>query len=195
MVAATRSVKSRLTSERMDELGGTTLALLREVGYESLTMDAVASRARVSKATLYRLWKGKAELVAFALARTKHAKTRVDTGSLRGDLEAGVAHFDDETVKADADLMRSLAQAAITNPELLHALRDQIIAPEQEYVQTMLRRAIARGEVSADNAALDYVMHMMIGAVMCRELIDQRPPDQAFFRSYVEAVVLPVLLA
>ena len=57
----------------------------------------------------------------------------------------------------------------------------------------MLRRAVARREVSPGNPALDYVMHMMVGAFIARDLIDGQPPDQAFIRSYIDAVVLPAL--
>src|SRR6266542_2223133 len=85
-----------MTPEREDELYEAVLALVRETGYERLTLDAVAARAHVSKATLYRQWSGKATLVAHALKHSRQpiAET-VDTGSLRGDFAAIVARFDD----------------------------------------------------------------------------------------------------
>jgi hypothetical protein len=60
-------------------------------------------------------------------------------------------------------------------------------------MQKMLRRAVTRGEVSPGNPAHDYLMHMMVGAFIARDLIDDRPPDQAFVQSYIDAVVLPAL--
>jgi hypothetical protein len=75
----------------------------------------------------------------------------------------------------------------------MRALREVLIEPEREDVNRMLRRAVARGEISPDNPALDYVMHMMVGAFIARDVIDDRPPDQAFVRSYIDAVVLPAL--
>ena len=194
MATATRPARGRMTPERESELYAAVLALVRETGYEGLTMDAVAARAHVSKATLYRQWGGKATLVAHALKRTRPpiAQT-LDTGSLRGDFAAIVARFDDDRASEDTATMRSLMHAAHTTPELMRALREVLIEPEREDMQKMLRRAVARGEVSPGNPALDYVLHTMVGAFIARDLIDDRPPDQAFVQSYVNAVVLPAL--
>ena len=66
-----------------------TLALLLEVGYDRMSMDAVAARAHASKATIYRRWPGKQELVLDAVkARGVGLTVAEDTGSLRGDLVA-----------------------------------------------------------------------------------------------------------
>src|SRR5580692_10112751 len=64
------------------------LELLTEIGYDRLTIEAVASRARASKTTIYRRWTGKAELVVDALNGLRSTAPVPDTGSLRGDLEA-----------------------------------------------------------------------------------------------------------
>ena len=194
MATATRSARGRMTPEREGELYEAVLALVRETGYEGLTLDAVAARAHVSKATLYRQWNGKAALVAHALKHTKPPLLdSVDNGSLRADFASIVARFDDHRAGQDAALMRSLMHAAHTTPELMRTLREVLIEPERQDVQRMLRRAVARGEVSPDNPALDYVMHMMVGAFIARGLIDDLPPDQAFLRSYIDAVILPAL--
>jgi len=194
VATATRSARGRMTPEREGELYEAVLALVRETGYEGLTLDAVAARAHVSKATLYRQWNGKAALVAHALKHTKPPLLEsVDTGSLRADFASIVARFDDHRAGQDAALMRSLMHAAHTTPELMRTLREVLIEPERQDVQRMLRRAVARGEVSPDNPALDYVMHMMVGAFIARGLIDDLPPDQAFLRSYIDAVILPAL--
>jgi len=57
----------------------------------------------------------------------------------------------------------------------------------------VLQRAVGRGEVRADNPAIDFVMHMMIGGFAARSLIDEQPPTQDFLLSYIDAVVLPAL--
>ena len=194
MATATPSARGRMTPEREDELYEAVLALVRDTGYERLTLDSVAARAHVSKATLYRQWSGKATLVAHALKHSRQpiAET-VDTGSLRGDFAAIVARFDDRRASEDTAMMRSMMHAAHTTPELMRALREVLIEPERKDMQKMLRRAVARGEVSPDNPALDYVLHMMVGAFIARDLIDDRPPDQAFLQAYIDAVVLPAL--
>ncbi|WP_420000130.1 TetR/AcrR family transcriptional regulator [Streptomyces boninensis] len=187
--------RSRLSSEREHELFEAVLDLLRESGYESLTMDAIAARTHASKATLYRQWKGKPQLVATAL---KHAKpTRwedVDTGSLRGDLlelyRCGVDEAD-----RDRSLMRGLSQAVHSHPELHEALRELLIHPEMEKLGAVVQRAVDRGEVAPDAPAREFLVHMLMGAVTARDLVEAAPIDLDYLIRYTDAVVLPALRA
>ncbi|MEV7979773.1 TetR/AcrR family transcriptional regulator [Streptomyces sp. NPDC086519] len=186
--------RSRITPEREAELYEAVLDLLREVGYDALTMDAVAARTKSSKATLYRQWGGKAELVAKAVRYQKPgALGEIDTGSLRGDLHALTLRSDDCDMEQSSALMRGLAMAIHGNPDLLNAFKEHLIEPEMAQFHQVLRRAIDRGEIRADNPAIDFVMHMMIGGFAARSLIDEQPPTQAFLLSYIDAVVLPAL--
>jgi AcrR family transcriptional regulator len=190
--------RSRITPEREAELYEAVLVLLREVGYDALTMDAVAARTRSSKATLYRQWGGKAELVAKAV---RHGKPGIaglggiDTGSLRGDMHALTRRSDDCEMEQNSALMRGLAMAIHGNPDLLRAFREHLIEPEMADFRHVLQRAIDRGEVRADNPAIEFVMHMMIGGFAARSMIDEQPPTQEFLLSYIDAVVLPALCA
>ncbi|MEW2315587.1 TetR/AcrR family transcriptional regulator [Streptomyces bauhiniae] len=194
MTDAATARRSRLTPERAAELYEAVLDLLREVGYDALTMDAVAARTRSSKATLYRQWGGKAELVARAIRHSKPGRiSDVDTGSLRGDFLAVVYHEDDCAMEQNSALMRGLAMAVHNNPDLLAAFREQLVEPETAALRAMVGRAVERGEVAPDNPALPFVVHMMIGAFATRALIDEQPPTQEFLRSYIDAVVLPAL--
>jgi AcrR family transcriptional regulator len=187
--------RSRITPEREAELYEAVLDLLREVGYDALTMDAVAARTRSSKATLYRQWGGKAELVAKAVRHSKPGASAddIDTGSLKGDLHALTMRADDCEMEQNSALMRGLAMATHSNPDLLKAFREHLIEPEMAEFHRVLRRAIDRGEVLADNPAIDFVMHMMIGGFAARTMIDEQPPTQSFLLSYIDAVVLPAL--
>ncbi|MFE3518430.1 TetR/AcrR family transcriptional regulator [Streptomyces sp. NPDC059166] len=186
--------RSRLTPERESELYEAVLDLLGEVGYEALTMDAVAARTRSSKATLYRQWGSKAELVVKALRNDKPVHLGdLDTGTLRGDFLAAMARTDDCQMERNSALMRGLSHAVHNNPDLFQALRELLIEPEMTGLGTLLQRAVDRGEVRADNPALRYVPHMMIGAFAAREMVEDRPVDQAFLADYAEAVVFPAL--
>ncbi|MFF8728159.1 TetR/AcrR family transcriptional regulator [Streptomyces sp. NPDC015171] len=191
-VATTR--RSRITPEREAELYEAVLDLLREVGYDALTMDAVAARTRSSKATLYRQWGGKAELVVKALRHSKpgHGED-IDTGSLRGDLHALVAMEDDCAMERNSALMRGVAMAMHHNDDLRKAFREQMIDPEMGGFHQIIRRAIDRGEVRPDCPAIDFLLHMMVGGFATRALLDDQPPTQAFLTSYIDAVVLPAL--
>ncbi|MGW5478007.1 TetR/AcrR family transcriptional regulator [Streptomyces sp. NPDC004008] len=186
--------RSRITPEREAELYEAVLELLREVGYDALTMDAVATRTRSSKATLYRQWGGKAELVVKALRHGKPSRLgEIDTGSLRGDLHALVALEDDCTMEQNSALMRGVAMAMHHNDDLRQAFREQLIEPEMTAFQQVLRRAVDRGEIRADCPALDFLVHMLVGGFVTRALIENQPPTKAFLTSYLDAVVLPAL--
>lgn len=187
--------RSRITPEREAELYGAVLDLLREVGYDALTMDAVAARTRSSKATLYRQWGGKAELVVKAIRHNKPGRDigEVDTGSLRGDFHALMAHADDAEMAQNSALMRGLAMAMHANPDLHREFRGQIVEPEIVEFRRVLQRAVDRGEVRPDCPALDFVVHMMLGAFVTCTILDERPPTRAFLTSYIDAVVLPAL--
>ncbi|MDN0200145.1 TetR/AcrR family transcriptional regulator [Streptomyces sp. S.PNR 29] len=191
-VAAPR--RGRITPEREAEVYSAVLDVLREVGYDGLTMDGVAARTHSSKATLYRQWGGKAELVVRAMRHTKPGSSAdVDTGSLRGDFHALLSRGDESAMEQTSSLMRGLAMAMHHNPDLMRVFREQLVEPEMDDCRRVAQRAVDRGEVRADNPALDYVAHMLIGALVARTVIDNRPPTRAFFRSYLDAVVLPVL--
>jgi AcrR family transcriptional regulator len=185
--------RTRLTPERELELYTAVVDLLREVGYEALTMDAVAARTRSSKATLYRQWKGKPELVATSLRACKPVHTaEIDTGSIVTDLHelarGAVKHGDDDTA-----VMRALAHATAQNPDLAKALREALFEPENAALHSMLNRAVERGEIAAGRKALDLLPYMMLGAFLGRPLIEDRPVDPEFMHAYVDAVILPAL--
>lgn len=190
----TAARRTRLTPERERELYEAVVDLLREVGYEALTMDAVASRTRSSKATLYRQWKGKPELVATALRQCKPVSTAdIDTGSLAGDLHEIVRLHDAGEVKRDQELMRGLSHAAFQNDDLFRALRELLIEPELANFRELVQRAVDRGELAADSPAREFVPHMVFGCALARPIIDGLDPDPEFNHRYIDAVVVPAL--
>ena len=137
-MAETATVRrSRITPEREAELYGAVLDLLREVGYDALTMDAVATRTRSSKATLYRQWGGKAELVAKALRHRQAGRPRPRStpGPCGATSTPWRVREDDCSMEQDTALMRGLAMAVHSNPELLQALRELLIEPEMAGVR------------------------------------------------------------
>ncbi len=186
--------RTRLTPGREGELYEAVLTILCEVGYDSLTMDAVAARTHSSKATLYRRWKSKPELVASALRHCRPVRIEeIDTGSVRGDLVALAGSADEAQLERDAALARGLGHAAHSNPDLQRALRELLIDPEKTALERMLGRAVDRGEIAAGTPALDYVLHMMFGAFAARLMIEDRVPDREYLVRYIDAVVLPAL--
>jgi hypothetical protein len=100
---------------------------------------------------------------------------------------------DDCEMEQNSALMRGLAMAVHGNPDLLKAFKEHLVEPEMAEFRHVLHRAVDRGEVRADNPAMDFVPHMMIGAFAARTMLDEQPPTQAFLLSYIDAVVLPAL--
>src|ERR1700755_589877 len=102
------AVRPRIEGVREQEILDAALEVLADVGYDRLTMDAVASRAKASKATLYRRWSSKAKLVIDALHQTKGPHEFADTGTLRGDLQAAFCGMGGLTDPAMVAIMSSV---------------------------------------------------------------------------------------
>lgn len=156
-------------------------------------MDAVAALARASKATIYRLWRDKPGLVAEALVHQfQHAVEPTDTGSLRGDLLALTGTACEYANSADGGVVAGVITAATRDPNLARALRDCTYEKKRQPSETVIKRAVERGEVDAGTSAslLHEVLHSM---VLARRLVDCAPLDRQFAEHVVDDVLLPVL--
>src|SRR4051812_24745639 len=144
--------------------------LVSEVGYDRMTVEAIANRAGVSKPTIYRRWPaGKKEIVLDAL-RSKHADADAlpDQGSLRGDLLA-LGQMMVEHIHEDAHLAGGLISQLRESEELSTLLREEVVVHER--IDSLLARAVARGELSAD-ARITPLFHDLAGSlVFSRALI------------------------
>jgi AcrR family transcriptional regulator len=171
-----------------------TLDLLAESGYDQLTIDAVAARARCSKATIYRRWQGKAVLVTTAVRRYagQPGTAAFDAGSLRLDLLASLQAMRSSLLGQDAALILGLLVAMRRDPELASAVRDQVLAAKREAFGTAIARAIARGDIPAttDTALLAEICSAVL---LSRLLVTGEPLDDAFVEHLVDGVLLPVL--
>ncbi|WP_329612673.1 TetR/AcrR family transcriptional regulator [Streptomyces brevispora] len=185
--------RSKITPERAQELFTAVLDMLRESGYESLTMEGVASRSRCGKSTLYRQWGSKPELVVAALHGTRRGLLPgIDTGTLTGDLREA-AKVIGEGSGRDTPLMLALSHAALHSPELLCAMREALILPELAAIDAMVRRGVERGEVAADNPAVEFVSAQLLGVMRARPLLEGGYADETFLVRFVESAVLPAL--
>ncbi|MFF3749156.1 TetR/AcrR family transcriptional regulator [Streptomyces sp. NPDC002018] len=185
--------RSKITPERELEFYEAALDLLRESGYEALTMEGVAARSRCGKSTLYRQWGTKTQLVAAALRGTRCVRLAdIDTGTLAGDLRMAVCAAATGAGR-DTALLHALSHAALQNPELLRAVREAVVEPEIVAIEAMVRRAVERGEVASDNPAAEFVAAQLIGVVRARPLLDGRNADEAYLMRFLEAAVLPGL--
>jgi AcrR family transcriptional regulator len=171
------------------------LDLVATIGYDLLTMDALASRAGASKATIYRRWQGKSDLVMAALSRHSKAVTEtVDTGSLRDDLTETLARMRDSLAKQDGALVLGLINAMRSNDDLAEIVRHQLVRTKASVVADVVTRAIGRRELPA---GADHALAAEIASalVFSRLLVTGQPMDDAQIAHLVDAVLLPVLTA
>lgn len=184
----------KLDPEREQAILGATLELLAEDGYEALRMDAVAARAKASKATLYRHWPGKADLVVAAIKCFKDEDLMHidDTGSLRGDLIATLKGVRELMSGPTGQIMSGLLVAVQKDAELAEAVRTSMLEDKDGVTQRMLDRAIARGEVPAD---IDATLFTEVAPSMLfmRIFVYGDSVDDAYLDHLTDDILIPLL--
>jgi AcrR family transcriptional regulator len=187
--------RPRVEGEREDEILDATLGQLLEVGYDRLTMDAVAKEAHASKATLYRRWETKASLVVDALLRSKGSPQLdlPDTGSLRADLIEVFCGPTGPAGHAGTKILGAVVTAVSNDPEFAAAFRDKFIAPKLAVSQAIYARAQERGEIRED-LDLEVIAPAMAGILMHRAFLLGLPTDDDIVERVVDHVILPAVL-
>jgi AcrR family transcriptional regulator len=168
--------------------------LVAEIGYDRMTVEALAGRAGVSKPTIYRRWPGGKKEIILDAIRTKHADADAlpDQGSLRSDLLALVQAMV-EHIHEDAHLAGGLISQLRDSEELSTLLRDEVVTHERARIDNLLARAVARGELPPD-ARVTPLFHDLAGSlIFSRAVITAEPLDGAFLSELVDHVLLPVL--
>jgi AcrR family transcriptional regulator len=141
-----------------------TLQLLAEVGPTGLSVEEVAVRAGVSKATIYRRFQTKDDLVVGCLSGLVVARPDdVPVGSVHDRLVFLVEHWWSSYVtSSNGQVFHRVLAHAKSNPRLFEAFYDEVIEPRRELFRAVLRDAVATGEVRAD-ADLELVITMIVG--------------------------------
>jgi AcrR family transcriptional regulator len=169
------------------------LVLLAEVGYERMTVDAIAAAAGVSKPTIYRRWAGKQELVADAIRLHPHTQAVApDTGSLRGDLLAAVRQLADHQLE-DAQVAAGLASRLRDSAELAGLIREHAVEAVRGRFTQILDRAAARGELAAGPAVSALFSDVAPSLIHTRVLLSLEPVDDAFVTELVDRILLPIV--
>ncbi|MFF7902508.1 TetR/AcrR family transcriptional regulator [Streptomyces sp. NPDC088817] len=185
--------RSKLTPEREQEFFDAVLEQIREHGYDAVTMEGIAASTRCSKSTLYRQWRTKPQFVAAALRSSGRCRFGgIDTGSLAEDLRR-VARAAGEWSGRDTRLLQALGHAITLDPELKGALRETLVEPEIAALREILRRGVERGEVHADNPALEFVPAQLFGVLRIRPVLEGEYADPDYVVRFLEAAVLPAL--
>ena len=188
---ADRVAESSPWSPRETELLAVTLQLLQQHGYEGLTVEAVAATARASKATVYRRWPSKAELVLAAFIEgVRRVVVPPDTGTLRGDL-LRLGELVCQEAGAHASTLRAVLVEVSRNRALKKAML-QFLEQRKVVVNQILRQAVDRGEI--DGAAIvDELWDLMPRYLISRCLMPGDPPTRHTVQVLVDEVMIPSL--
>jgi AcrR family transcriptional regulator len=182
-----------LDASRDDVLRDAALKLLAEIGYDRLTVDAIAACAGAGKATIYRRWSGKAELVVDALSCQKGIFPIPNTGSLRGDLDELSQQAMKHDGQMDTQVMIGLASALPHDEELREAFKERMVESHINTLKVIFDRAVERGEIEKVKN-LDMVVSTLPALVLYRLLIMGQAPDHKFTESIIEGIILPLVL-
>jgi AcrR family transcriptional regulator len=182
-----------LDASRDDALRDAALTLLAEIGYDRLTVDKIAASAGAGKATIYRRWSGKAELVVDALMSQKEEFVVTDTGNLRSDLTAlALQASAAKKHPLDSQMMIGLVSALPHDPELRDVFYERLVNPHLATLKMIFERAVARGEI-APVKNLDTVVSILPALVLHRVIVMGTVPDEQFFVSIIDQVILPLV--
>jgi AcrR family transcriptional regulator len=184
------AVRPRVEGHREQEILQATLDVLAEVGYDRLTMDAVAHAAKASKATLYRRWSSKAALVIDAVLAHKGPMTAPDTGSLRQDLIEMHCGIGGITDPKPLGVLASIATAMNLDPEFAEAYRRDLVGPKVAAGRAVFERARDRGEVRED-LDLDLVAPALAGMVLHRIFLLGESPSAETIAALIDQIILP----
>jgi AcrR family transcriptional regulator len=172
---------------------------LTEVGYTAFSVEGVAARARTGKASIYRRWPTKQELVMDAMLQ------RLPTPEQCGV----VVELDDTVTTKDAllqvaeaiaavitspagDAMRAIKCEAMADPELAALIDQRFQAPRREFLMSLLRRGVERGEVRP-GAATDLVADVLPSVLTHRVILQREPLTEPVIRDIMEQIMIPLV--
>jgi AcrR family transcriptional regulator len=163
--------------------------LLLERGLDAVSMDAVAARAGVSKATIYRWWPTKESLALDALYTEWSAAVPapMDTGSLRGDLLELLSAWA-QLVGTDqpyAQVIAALLAKARTDPAFAAEYQQRVVQPRRDQARAIFGRAIERGEIPP-GLDLEVALDLIYGPLYHRLLQGHAPLDDAFVQAAID---------
>jgi AcrR family transcriptional regulator len=190
---AAAALRPRVEGDREQEILDAALEVLAECGYDRLTMDAVAQRAKASKATLYRRWTSKAALVVESLARMKTTpEVLPDTGDLRSDLIEAFCGLGGLTDHDTTATFAAVVTAVSTDPEFAAEFRKQVVGPKSQLSRTIFERARDRGQLRSD-IDLDIIIPALSGIVLHRVFVLGEQPDAALIERVIDQIILPAV--
>ncbi|MEJ2203413.1 MAG: TetR/AcrR family transcriptional regulator [Gemmatimonadota bacterium] len=175
--------------EADDAILWASLELLTERGYGGLTMAGIATKAGVGKATLYRRWKSREEVLAAAVASFVEGEIQIpDTGSLEGDLhllmERAVRTYRGRPGRVMPGLLAAMSESAT----VARAVRTRFLAGRRQALAVVIERGTARGELAAD-VDVELALDFLGGPLFYRLLVTGAPLDAALIDGVVDTML------
>jgi AcrR family transcriptional regulator len=166
------------------------LELFAEKGPDGLCVEAVAARAGVGKATVYRRWKNKEDLLLAALGSLKSPLPDPDTGSVRDDLIAMVTVMSQDAVDpARQRQFTLLLGEGEKYPKLMARFAETVVEPRRDIMRNALRRGIEAGQIRP-GLDIEVAMLTLTGAAMSRGRCEIIPHDGEFAERVVDSLLL-----
>ncbi|GAA2274501.1 TetR/AcrR family transcriptional regulator [Nonomuraea roseoviolacea subsp. roseoviolacea] len=172
------------------------LEVLAESGYEGVSFEEVARRCRTSKASLYRRWASKREMVIAAVktgAAQRGAGEPIDTGSLRGDVLSLCRRLDRTMRATDSRTAMLLLQAGLEDPDLCEAIENAVGPTGARLPRQVIDAAIARGELP--DGADPFAFEEVVGAALLLRRVNDLAVDEEYLSALVDTIVIPALKA
>jgi AcrR family transcriptional regulator len=168
-----------------------TVALLGELGFAGLTIDGIAARAGVGKATIYRHWSSKAEVAVEAFKAFIPPMEDPDSGSFAADVRAVLLQIVDGLTNSPlAGILPSLVEAAERDAEL-ERLFTEFGRARRAVLRAVFDRAAARGELRP-GLDIDVAIDTLVGPIFTRRLITRAPVTRKHAAAVLD-LLLPVL--
>jgi AcrR family transcriptional regulator len=162
-----------------------TRELLSQVGVAGLSMDVLAQRAGVGKATIYRRWDSKETLILDALRMTATPIPVPDEGNLRDDLFAYMdAVIECFSPGRGSDVLPHLIEASCYDEQLRTSLDDYTLG-RQATIRVLLQRGVERGELPAE-ADIDLIVDVILAPFFYHHLLTGATVDSEFTHRLVE---------
>lgn len=192
-------VQRRRGADLEDAILEAAYAELSEVGYAAFTVEGVAARARTGKASIYRRWPTRSDLLLDAIC--SQLPTPADCGltptipenKTTADALRDVARMIAKvTSSAAGDVIRAIKCEAVTDPELARAIDERFQGPRREYMTKLFRRGIERGEIRPD-ADIKAIAEVLPAILTYKIVLQREPMSAAAITAIMEQVMIPLI--
>src|SRR5690625_5248100 len=151
--------------------------ILMDEGVHELSIEGVATKAGVGKATIYRHWKSKEELISEAIGTIADEIEIPDTGNAINDFTAvlqGMVDITADTIQANTDAFKKILSGLMNSPTLMEVYKEQFIIPRREALKQIIEKGIKRGEIN-DNINIDHLIDIIGGSYFYSIIINDEP--------------------